>query len=337
MDKMITSAARRARRIFSSNQPLTDPVFGRVGEQFNRAQYFVRIYYIVSAFISYSLMNGLHARVLRSGEWDYLWPLAWLAQINDNSIIEWLPVAALFASLFAFQFPAFRVFRVVFAILCLFTAAAFNSQGSISHGLHVWFWIGFGLVFLPNAPANHAVPRTVKMTYLSVIVAVQALILFFYTLAGFWKILAGLTSLLRGVEGNFSPRGLSLQLADRMLQTGTSPLLADVVIANFWLSWPMFLALIYIQLVAVIIVLRPRLHVLWGYLLMMFHLGTWLLMEIAFQHHILFLGLLFVMSPFRPRSWTVRDAISDLPVFGRLLALGWRTHPDKRVGPVPAE
>ena len=337
MDNQLIIYGRRVRRLLTGKYPLRDPVFGRVDVQFRRAQHLVRFYYLASAFISYSLMPHLNALANRSAEWDFLWPIAWLSVFDGVQVIQWLAVALLLASFLAFQFPAYRAIRFGYAILCLFVVASANSQGSINHGFHLWLWIGICLVFLPYVPTVGTAPRSAKMTYLSVIVAVQALILFFYTLAGFWKFLAGLASLLRGVEGNFSPRGLALQLADRMLQTGTSPLLADVAIANYWLSWPMFLALIYIQMVAVLIVLRPRLHIIWGYFLIAFHIGTWLLMEIAFPHHVLFLGLLFVMSPFRPQQWTIREVLSDLPVFGPLLRLGRRTHGAKHVGAIPAE
>ena len=62
---------------------------------------------------------------------------------------------------------------------------------------------------------------------------------------------------------------------------------------------PMFLFVMYVQFVAVMIVLRPRLHVLWGYLLIVFHVGTWLLLDIIFVQQVLILALLFVLSPFR--------------------------------------
>ena len=337
MDKLITKTARRVRHLLASNSALSDPVFDRVNGQFLRARQLVQFYYLVAAFISYSTMSGLQGLVQSAEEWEFLWPIAWLTLFEGTRVIEWLPVATLFASLLAFQFPAHRIFRIAFAILCLFTVAAFNSQGSINHGFHVWLWIGIGLVFLPNVAPDIDVPRTVKMTYLSVVVAVQGLILFFYTLAGFWKSLDGLMSLLRGNEGNFSPRGLALQLADRMLQTGTSPLLGDLAIANFWLLWPLFLALIYIQLVAVIVCFRPRLHVAWGYLLIMFHLGTWLFMEIAFPHHVLFLGLLLVMSPFRPRHLNLWQTVRDLPVVGPLASIFRRKYTHGRASAVPAE
>jgi hypothetical protein len=336
MSKLITLTSRHIRRLLASAYPFRDPVFGRVDVQFGRAQYAVRFYYLISVFISYSMMPDISSLAGESNAWDFRWPVAWLSMFAGSRLIEWLPVALVFASLLTFQFPTYRAARVVFAILCLFVSALENSQGAMGHEFHFWVWIGICLVFLPSVQSSGTLPRTYKMTYLSVIVAVQALILVFYSLAGFWKVRYGLGPLLHGIEGNFAPRGLALQLADRMLETGTSPLLADFVITNYWLIWPMFLALMYIQLVAVLVVLRPRLHVVWGHLLILFHIGTWLLMEIEFTQNVLFLGLLFVMSPFRPREWNFREALSDLPGLGLPVRLFWSTNKDTSVGqPLP--
>jgi hypothetical protein len=135
-------------------------------------------------------------------------------------------------------------------------------------------------------------------------------------MAGFWKAYYGVLDILRGMEGNFAPRGLALQLADRMLNTETRPLLADFAIEHYWIVWPAMLALIYVQLVALLAALRPRLHVAWGYLLIAFHVGTGLLMQIFFAKHVLLLMLFFVMSPFRPMHLALVAIIEDLPLFG---------------------
>ncbi|MGE3972347.1 MAG: hypothetical protein AB7E78_13450, partial [Porticoccaceae bacterium] len=81
---------------------------------------------------------------------------------------------------------------------------------------------------------------------------------------------------------------------------------------------PIFLALIYIQVVSVIVAFRPRLHLVWGYLQIGFHLGTWLLMEIIFNEHILLLLILLVLSPQRPAFRRFSEFLEDLPFLGRV-------------------
>jgi hypothetical protein len=322
MSKLIDRAFRGIRRLLESVNPSRDPVFARIDFQFSRAQTVVRFYYLASMFIAYEMMPTLHTLVGESPNWSYLWPVAWLSHVGDGAI-EWVAVAALTAAGLAFQFPAYRVFRILFAFFFLCVVGIENSQGAMDHSYHAWLWLGISFMFLPSL-GSAAPGRAGKMAYLSVIAGTQALILLFYTFAGLWKFYWGTGPLFHGVEGNFAPRGLALQLAGRILETGTKPLLGDFVITNYWLSYPMFLVLIFMQLTAVFVVLRPRLHIIWGYALIVFHIGTWLLMEIYFPVHVLLLGLLFVMSPFRPQRWTLREVLCDLPVFGFLIRKLWR-------------
>jgi hypothetical protein len=322
MSKLIDQVFRGIRRLLESVNPSRDPVFARIDFQFSRAQTLVRFYYLASMFIAYEMMPTLHTLVGESPNWSYLWPVAWLSHVGDGAI-EWVAVAALTAAGLAFQFPAYRVFRILFAFFFLCVVGIENSQGAMDHSYHAWLWLGISFMFLPSL-GSAAPGRAGKMAYLSVIAGTQALILLFYTFAGFWKFYWGAGPLFHGVEGNFAPRGLALQLAGRILETGTKPLLGDFVITNYWLSYPMFLVLIFMQLTAVFVVLRPRLHIIWGYALIVFHIGTWLLMEIYFPVHVLLLGLLFVMSPFRPQRWTLREVLCDLPVFGFLIRKLWR-------------
>ena len=323
MTKLIDRMFRQTRHALESVNPSRDPIFSRIGSQFLRAQSLVRFYYLASMFIAYLMMPEVHAMVGESQAWSFLWPVRWLSGL-DSWAIEWVVIGAFAAAGLSFQFPTVRTFRALFALFFLCSVGIENSQGTMDHSYHAWLWLGICLVFLPGL--NTKAPRRAgKMAYLSVIAGAQTLILLFYSFAGFWKFFWGLGPLFQGIEGNFAPRGLAQQLANRILETGTVPLLGHFVITNYWLSYPMFLVLIYMQLVALFVALRPRLHLIWGYGLIVFHMGTWLLMEIYFPVHVLLLGLLFVMSPFRPERWTVREVLYDLPIFGFFIRKLWRT------------
>ena len=309
---------RRLRRDMAGESPTPVAPFARLNESFSRARILVKVFYLCSAYISYLALDELHRVALQAQAWDFLWPVQWLASLQTRPAVDYLALACFLFSLLAFQFEGRRLFRALFAASFLLVAAIVNSFGGTNHLYHAWLWIAIGLIFLPQGSA-YPPSRLSKMSYLTTIAACQALLLSFYSLAGLWKTLSGLAALASGHVGNFSPGGLSATLADRMLQTGTSPLLADFVIDHVWLAWPMFLSLIYVQLFAIFVAFRPQLHVLWGYALISFHLGTWLLMEIVFPQHILFLALFFVLSPFRPDRWTLRGILVSLPAFGPLL------------------
>lgn len=316
MNSLLRYIDRKVRTFLGSRRPIEGSIFSRINFRFERARFLVSVYYVVSAYLSYAVMPSVHHQVETIHDWRFLWPIRWIGDVGNITILEWFPVAAMVASLLAFQFPAQRIWRILFALFCLFITAAVNSHGGISHGLHLWLWIGVCFVLLPGIKKAGRTDRATKVAYLSIVAAAEVLQLLFYSMAGFLKVLGGVAALFVGTEGNFAPRGLALQLADRMLQTGTTPLVAHLAINWFWLSWLAYLALIYIQFVSVAVAFRPRLHAAWGYLIILFHLGTWLLMEIAFSENVLFAGLMLVMSPFKPQHNDVRKALCDLPGFG---------------------
>lgn len=311
---------RRIRGVFASAQPEDRP-FDRVTWSFAQARVIVKFYYLVSIYFSAAAIPELHQTALSSDSWDFVWPVAWLSHVDIPRAVDWITFAWLSLSLLAFQFPGSRIVRILFAAALLQVAGVSNSLGGINHGYHAWLWIGVILVLLPSVPMAAEPSRSLKMAYLRVISACQAYLLMIYSLAGLWKLAGGLQAIRNGTQGNFSPEGLSLTLADRILQTGTTPLLADMVIDRLWLSQPMFLGLIYIQFVAIAIVVRPRLHMAWGYFIIAFHIGTWLLMEILFIQHVVLLALFLVYSPFRLARWSLRDALADLPLLGWLARL----------------
>jgi len=314
----VSQKLRWLRRQLGSAMPIAESPFGRIGVAYGRAQLMVKFYYLASIYFACATIVDIHETARQTPSWDFLWPVGWLAHspVDIATAIDCLALLWLLACLLCLQFDRW-FFRALFAIAALQVGAASNSFGGMNHAYHAWFWIGFCLIFLPDAVGRTG-PRAAKMGYLTVIATCQALLLSFYSLAGLWKILGGIFALLAGREGNFSPNGLSLTLADRILQTGTSPLLGRVVIEHTWLSQPMFLAVIYIQFVAVIAAFRPRLHACWGYFIIAFHIGTWLLMEILFIQHVVLLALFLVMSPFAPQTLTLREIAADLPALGRL-------------------
>ena len=159
------------------------------------------------------------------------------------------------------------------------------------------------------------------MSYTSTFVMAQVMFLLFYSMSGAWKIGIGIQALFKGEDGAFSLHGLAYTLADRMVQTDTDPLLANFFIDNYVLTWLAYLAVMYIQFTAIAVAVRPRLHRLWGTLLILFHLSTWLLMEILFKEHVFLLVMFFVFSPFRPDIIDLRKTLSDLPLLGRLAPL----------------
>ena len=117
-----------------------------------RAQLSVRnFFYIISVFNSYGLMRNLSSFVHRADDWDFLWPVGWVAYPippRRSDFYRWLVFSS---SLVAFQFGRHRAARMSFADIYLCCAAAGNSLGGINHQNHAWFWVAACLVMLPDA------------------------------------------------------------------------------------------------------------------------------------------------------------------------------------------
>ncbi|MEM1195376.1 MAG: hypothetical protein AAGH57_04680 [Pseudomonadota bacterium] len=255
---------------------------------------------------------------------ELAWPIMWAEGLPILAVVDVLSVScACFAGL-AFWKPSIIAWRIAFAMTFLMCAAVPVSLGAVNHGYHEWFWVAFVFIFLPSGATKNA-SRPVKMSYLMTFSTIQCLILMFYTMAGTWKVLAGIKSLVAGVPGNFSPHSLSWTLANRMAQTNTEPLLGPFMVDNPLLGLPAFWFLMYAQVASVFVAFRPSLHRAWAIALIAFHTGTFLLMEIPFPTHIAILALLFLVSPFQREDWLRFETLYNLPIFGDI-ARAVRSH-----------
>lgn len=312
----IMQPSRFIRRFLSTGN-CSNP-FERMSFYHLRAVQTVWAFYLVSAVNAFAMMPLIHADAEYAESLDLIWPVLWIGQ--TTSILQWadsMSVLTLLAALCCCWRPDVLAFRALFAIGLMLCGAFWSSFGGINHVYHAWAWVAFVLTFLPTVR-----DRPSKLTYLLVISTAQGLLLSFYSLAGSYKLIWGIVPLIGGRTGNLSPDGFAYTLADRVVQTNTQPLLADLMIKNPYFSYPFFLALIYVQFVAVVVVYRPRLHVAWGLALLGFHIGTWLLMEIASPQHFLVILTLIVFSPFRSEKLIDQAAIRQLPILGRAFRLG---------------
>lgn len=307
--------SRAFRNLFGSGDFSSNAIFARLGSRTAAAEKLVQMFYLVVLLRAAQLKASTHAIAVTRPEFGDVWPLAWAADLPQLIVADVLTLSLLAAAFFAFLSPRLLIWRLGVPLFLLPVMAVPASLGAVHHGDHMMFWIAVVFVFLPNSTET----RLGKLNYCLTFAGAQGLILSFYTLAGFWKTASGLRAIVEGEAGNFAPSGLAATLADRTLQTGTEPLLAHVMIENIWLSWPLFLGLIYLQLVAVAIAFRPSLHAIWGIVFVGFHIGTFVLMEIAFPMHIVFAALMLVCSPFLDGRRLELSALGHLPIFGGIV------------------
>lgn len=311
----LPNMTRSFRGLLGGRDRFSASPFSDLEKAYHLAHQAVRYFYLASALFLWLVIPELHQLVINNPPLELAWPLFWAEGLPILTVVDGLGVSSATFAALAFWKPSNLLWRVGFAVTLLACAAVPVSLGSVNHNYHEWIWLAFIFVFLPSKLEGNT-SRVTKLSYCLTFAAAQGIILMFYTMAGLWKAMLGLISLIRGVPGNFSPDALAWTLADRMAQTNTEPLLGPFFVENPVIAWPMFMGIIYAQVVSIAIAFRPSLHRVWGWILIAFHTGTFVLMEIAFPTHIVILLLLLIASPFQRDNWTSRENLMHLPIFG---------------------
>ena len=305
---------RRLRRFLAGEVVSAPPNLHRQRHSFDTAYWHVRLYYAVTLYFAYVQMIAVWRIAERVTAIDPLWPVWWVSDVRSAGV----SILLLFmgAALLGVLLPQYRAVRTLVFLAMVQSIAYRYSFGAINHSLHFWLWVGFCFCFLPSG--NRTQLRATLSTrhrYLLIFWATLALIMLFYSLSGFWKIATALQEITQGRPHAFSPTALANVAAAKMLQEGFDSVLGPFLVAHPWLGLPVNVWVIYIELVAFIVAFRPALHKLWGVMLIVFHVGTYLLLNIGFNLHMLVLTLFFVWSPFAP-AFDWRKTTFCLPIFG---------------------
>jgi len=283
------------------------------------AWWIVRIFYAATFYFAYSEARILWQLANSEAALQTRWVVAWMPDAMTGGTFA--VVISLVAGALGLFFSHHRWVRVL-VFVALVQAIGFRySFGGLNHGFHFWIWVAFCLCFLPDGrreTVTHSYAQ--RYHYLTVFWLAMAILALFYSLSGFWKVAAGVEALLNGNINSFSPMALATLVADKLQQSGENTLLGEVLLDWPWLGWPAHLWVIYVELFALVAVFRPRLHQLWGGMLIAFHLGTFLLMGIVFGKHVLLLTLFYLWSPFAP-AFEWRRVLASVPLLGWMFPL----------------
>lgn len=283
------------------------------------ALFLVRLYYAASLVLAFLLVEDVWASTLSDPTIDPRWPVFWLQPELMRAASVGLMIGTMgTAVLAALQFQR-RWVRGLFAVFLLQTTALQFSFGYTNHFFHIWLWLGISFVFLPSA--GHQViiaSRQLRYQTLRVFAWATMLILLFYTLSGIAKT-AGAIPLDGDSLSSLAPTGLAHHVVARMLVTQEVTVLGQLLAEVPQLGWPAFLAVIYIELFAIVALFRPVLLPLFGTFLMLFHMGIWMFMGIGFWFQPMQVLMLLVWSPFRPAHWSLTEALHALPLVGATL------------------
>lgn len=307
------SFSRRARRFFGPHdQPSSPRAVYRQTESFRAARIVVRCYYVVVLFFAAATMQDWSGYLDRR-EVLTLWPVWWLDAAPVRAGMLGILGGYLAAAVLGAVFPDRRWARTLVFVGLLEFVALDNSFGKINHNHHLWVLTAFLLMFLPDTSAWTA-NRATRQRYVTILWSCQAMVLLTYTMSGLGKAIGAIYQLFAGQNNILMPTGCASIIADRLLQTHSTSWSGPWLLAHPWFGWPLMLACVYLELFAFWAAFRPSLHRWWAAGLILFHVGVYLLMSIAFSQAVMLVGLLFLASPFRGEE-SIRGVIAkQLPV-----------------------
>ena len=295
-------------------------VINSAEDRWQTALWLTRLYYLVFLYISVStlpLWNQYRARPVIAPQW----PAKWIEVASGNvaslpQILTVLEILFLAAAATVALLPGLRIARILATVGLLEFVAVDNSYGQITHYWHAWLLSSLMLIFLPNGWQSAERDPKKQREALSTIWGAQTVVLLSYSMSGLWKLVFGLGQLSFGLANAFSPTALARHIAEQFIESGDMGILGHLVIAHYWLGWPLFLGAMYLELFAIYAAFRPSLLVVWGLGLITFHAMVYLTMAINFSYAALLLVVVVASSPFRPAQFSWRATLGDLPLFG---------------------
>jgi hypothetical protein len=318
------SFSRQARRFFGPHDhPSAPRALCRQTESFHGARIVVRCYYVVVLFFAAAMIRDWSGYLERP-EVLALWPVWWLDAASLRAGMLGILGGYLAAAFLGAVFPDRRWARILVFVGLLESVALENSFGKINHNYHLWVLTAFLLVFLPDTSALTA-DRATRQRFVIVFWSCQAMVLLTYTMSGVGKAAGAIYQLFAGQNNLLMPTGCASIVANRLLQTNSRSWLGPWLIAHPWFGWPLMLVCVYLELFAFWAAFRPALHRWWAAGLILFHVGVYLVMSIAFSPAVMLVGLLFLASPFRGEE-QIRGAVAkQLPLLSWFPRRGFRS------------
>lgn len=306
----------RVQKIFRHIDRSIPPGEAPVGQAFLKARGIVQYYYYHLLFLAVLFLPWWDPITARKG-FSPLWPIAWSGALTLPVTIEIVRLVFLGGALVGAFFYWHRLGRIAGLLGILQFHALESSFGQPNHQWYLWLYTAILFLFFSDVwGKTDRLSADTRKKFLTVFWGGQALVLLTYSLSGLGKLMGALQQLAAGQVNSFSPTALSLLIADWLPQMQARTVLGSVIIEHPWLGWPLYLGAWYFQLFALVAAFRPSIQKLWAVGLILFHIGTYLTMEIYFLPPVLLLLLLFFDSPFRSPHTTGKDVLTDLPLFG---------------------
>jgi len=286
-----------------------------------RSMLLLRVFYAACCFLMLQSLSSWISNAQLNAV-DPLWPVFWMRYFSGGEYV--LMAGAIIFGLSCVCIPAIRWLRITFAILFTCLIAWTNSFGKINHDWHLYVLIGILFSFLPPASLKisdrkyHSQKELLPLYFFFAALITATT----YTMSAMWKLIGVGYQLQAGEVHAFHWLSPAYQIGARLSQTGDSSLLGYFFINHSWAAYPFMVAIICLQLFAVLAPFRPSLLILFGLGLIGFHVASILTLNINFPDNCFLLLIFFVLSPFATPLG--KQTLLDLPMVSLILSkLNW--------------
>ena len=312
--------ASRVRRFFAgkSHLPAAGPhVFQEQARRFDTAQTLIRALYAFFIYFAVTQLPELGGLMDRA-TYAPLWPVEWLRWTGAGTGHRALLFFYVATNVLGAFVPEWRIARLLVFLGLLEYVGLKESYGKIGHSLHLPLLVAGVLVFLPRGwhRASETVSRRLRQSTLLVFWLAQAAVLMSYTMSGAAKLGGALWQVVHLQPNALLPGAFGALIAKRLLDTHSASLLGGWIIRHPFLTWPLFPAAIYVEWFALWVAFRPAVARAWAAALIVFHVGTYVTMTIAFPQSCFLLAVLFFASPFEPDNLRWQNVVLEVPLIG---------------------
>lgn len=251
-------------------------------------------FFIVATHFSINWIN-LENQVIQ----DPRWPIWWMSSGEKGSV--WSLAFLIFClgtALLAALFP----WRLSLRVLCFL--GNFLLQAVFASDASGWMRMTSGqvevlLLFLAIFLPDFRLPRRRDCWQISFVVVLMQMTLFFtYASAGLSRLRWSLGSLLGGQESLLDGRGLANVVAGWHITSGRMGPAGLYIIDHPYLGAPVMLIVTLLEVSSVLVMWRPTLYRKWGFLIMLFHTSTIIVMNLKFLQNFIWVVIFLVCSPF---------------------------------------
>ncbi|MEZ4200320.1 MAG: hypothetical protein R3B69_01840 [Candidatus Paceibacterota bacterium] len=304
-------------QIISWLKPVSLSQLARQAQILQRTRLFVSYYYYVTPLLGAMFLGaGLHNKP----NFEPIYPLYWSTyfELSSETTILLIKVALVVSSLAAAFFHQHRWSRILFFVALWQVHALESSFGHWNHQWYTWLYTSFIFIFLPNIWESKDTKKI--RDSLLVIWTAQAFVMLTYTMAGINKFVKVFEQYMAGEVHGLARDAFLYQTAWWVPQLQQPAYFINLIAQFPNLAWLCYASLHFIQLFALWTMVRTSLQPLWTFLLIMFHLGTFVSMGILFTEHLLLLLVLFLPTPLILGRLTWQRVLFDIPVVGWVLS-----------------